>query len=459
MRPWKILIADDEPLFGETTARFLELAGYTVEFVEDAHKAEKVLAGTSFDLVIADLDMPGNRELEFLSQCRSHYPEIPLVVVTGRPSMPSAIEGIRLGIHDYFLKPLDLDDLLHSLDRALRQHSLAASECSAFENILGISSRVTELRKLAARVARSQATVLIRGESGTGKELLARGIHESSQRRDGPFVTVDCASIPDTLVESILFGHVKGAFTGAHAERIGLVKAADRGTLFLDEVGELPPLMQSKLLRVLQFGTFLPVGGTEECRVDARIVAATNRDIKAQTSSGDFRLDLYYRLAVLEIVSPPLRQRRDDIEMLANHFLEVIVQRDRYPRVVLSQGAVGALLEHSWPGNIRELANTIERCICNSDGHAITLQDVKAALQSIDVQLREFESVGSVESVATSSREALQASSEIAFFVRLLEHNKGNISQAARQANMSRQGLHKALQRLGIKADGFRRNN
>ncbi|MFM8327148.1 MAG: sigma-54-dependent transcriptional regulator, partial [Pirellulaceae bacterium] len=273
-----LLLADDEPLFGKTTAKYLEARGFQVRYVVDGFGAKDALANGGVDLIIADLDMPGNRQLELIQACRSALPDIPFIVVTGRPSLPSAIEGIRLGVHDYFLKPLELEDLLHSIRRALPAKSEPVSSKQSFDEILGLSPAVSELKSLAMKVAKSNASVLIRGESGTGKELLARGIHNHSRRSQGPFVIVDCTSIPEALFESTLFGHVKGAFTGAISDRDGLVWLADRGTLFLDEVGELPMAIQSKLLRVLQFGTFLPVGQVEPKQVDVRIVAATHRD-------------------------------------------------------------------------------------------------------------------------------------------------------------------------------------
>lgn len=453
-----ILLADDEPLFGKTTARFLAQRGFQVRYVADGLQASDALRQGGIELVVADLDMPGNRELELIHTCRQSFPDIPFVVVTGRPSLPSAIEGIRLGIHDYFLKPLELEDLLHSIKRALPPRTKLLQNSAPFFEILGASPAVMELKSLAERVARSNASVLIRGESGTGKELLARGIHNQSQRRDGPFVTVDCASIPEPLFESTLFGHVKGAFTGALSDRDGLIALADRGTLFLDEIGELPLAIQSKLLRVLQFGTFLPVGRVEPKRVDIRILAATHRDLKAEVSAGTFRLDLYYRLAVLEIISPPLRNRKEDIRLLVNHFLAWIAARDHRTGLSISDDAVKALEAYAWPGNIRELANTVERCACLSTSGLVQFTDVQAALQDalggaagpltqmqagrIDLEASEFRDV-----VNQSERQAIEV---------LLRRHRGNVSRAAKDANMTRQGLHKAMSRLGVRADRFR---
>jgi two-component system, NtrC family, response regulator AtoC len=444
----RILIADDEPLFGTTTARFLETRGFTVIFVETGEAAQDVLEKHEVDLIIADLDMPGNRNLELLNRCRRGHPDVPFIVVTGRPTLPSAIEGIRLGIHDYFLKPLDLDDLLHSVHRAIPKDASPQTATHQFSEILGGSAAVQHLRTQAARVARSHANVLIRGESGTGKELLARGIHEASSRRRGPFITVDCGSIPETLIESILFGHARGSFTGATQDRPGLVSMAHGGTLFLDEIGELPLAMQAKLLRVLQFGSFTSVGSLEETKVDVRVIAATHRDLASEVSRGTFRLDLFYRLSVLEIVSPPLRDRIEDVPFLANHMLKMIALRDQLPDHRLATAAEELLKQHQWPGNIRELQNVIERCVCLAHAPELTVDDVRQAIDWV--------APNNSTPIVESEHAQFLDESERKYFRQLLQKWRGNVSQAAREAQMSRQGLHKALARLQIDPTEFR---
>ncbi len=446
----KILIADDEPLFGTTTARFLETRGFSVTFVETGEAALEVLAKQEVDLIIADLDMPGNRNLELLNRCRRGHPDVPFIVVTGRPTLPSAIEGIRLGIHDYFLKPLELDDLLHSVQRAIPADGTQPNTTQQFSEILGESPAVQHLHAQAARVARSHATVLIRGESGTGKELLARGIHEASSRRRGPFITVDCGSIPETLIESILFGHARGAFTGATQDRPGLVSMAHGGSLFLDEIGELPLAMQAKLLRVLQFGSFTSVGSLQETKVDVRVIAATHRDLASEVSRGTFRLDLFYRLSVLEIVSPPLRDRIEDVPLLANHMLKSIAIRDQLPQHRLAPAAEDLLKQHHWPGNIRELQNVIERCACLALASELSAEDVRQAIDWVAPK-RTTPTVETEHSIFLDE-------SERQYFRQLLQKWRGNVSQAAKEAQMSRQGLHKALSRLQIDPSSFRTN-
>jgi two-component system response regulator AtoC len=457
-QPVSILLADDEPLFGKTTARFLEKAGYRVTLVADGHQVSRAIASGGVEIVIADLDMPGNRDLELLSLCRRAFPSVPFLVVTGRPTLPSAIQGIRLGIHDYFLKPIDLDDLLHSLPRALPTASHEVPAEQAFAEILGSSQAVQRVRELAAKVAVSNANVLIRGESGTGKELLARGIHAHGLRRAGPFVTVDCASIPDALLESTLFGHQKGAFTGADTERQGLILSASGGTLFLDEVGELPLLLQAKLLRVLQFGTILPIGSVKEQKVDVRVVAATNRDLIKEVEAGRFRLDLYYRLAVLELVSPPLRERLTDIRELAQHVLARIATRDQVEKKILSAEAVQALEQHDWPGNVRELGNVMERCQCLGSRLWLSAQDIEEAIVNAPrSEQRSLLENPRVAEVATGlSYRRLMETNEREYLERLLARHGGNVSRAAKEAGMSRQGLHKAMQRLSIDPRQYR---
>lgn len=493
-----ILLADDEPLFGETTASFLRRQNYRVKYVPDGESAAAALQNHKFDLVIADLDMPGNRNLELLNQCRKDYPAVPFLIVTGRPTIPSAIAGIKLGVHDYFLKPFELDDLSHSIQRALPQKGATRSKPIDSSEILGNGPAIQNLKKWISQISTSNATVLIRGESGTGKELLARAIHNSSQRSSGPYVTVDCASIPETLLESTLFGHVKGAFTGAVQDKLGLIQAADGGTLFLDEIGELPLTMQSKLLRVLQFGTFVPVGSTEERRVDVRILAATHRDLAKDVERGDFRLDLYYRLSVLEVVSPPLRERPEDIQLLAQYFLDQITTRDQRAKFDLSPEALHCLKNQAWPGNVRELQNTMERVVCVAKGNLLTEADFEEILRAnaalaqvqngvIDSTLArregghlhngsfdggqtsaahvdggsDHDGVGGTRTSGIASVDAKswidqQTQSERAYLEHLLKKHRGNVSQAAKEAGITRQGLHKAIGRLGLEAKRYR---
>ena len=492
-RKTSILIVDDEPLFGTTTQQFLQSRGFDVQYVSDGHEGERAIRSNRFDLIVADLDMPGNRQLEFLKTCRLEFTDTPFIVVTGRPSLPSAIEGIRHGIHDYFLKPIDLDDLLHSVERArcnIAEPSVSDAGEPAkaragepaktgagepakaragepaepthateepFHEILGESLAALTLKHLAGRAARSNATALIRGESGTGKELLAREIHSQSLRKTGPFVTVDCASIPENLIESALFGTDRSHVTSSLNPQIGFVAAANGGTLFLDQIGEVPPTIQSKLLRLLQFGTYTPIGSTVENKVDVRILAATQHDLSTKAQEGSFRTDLYYRLAVLELICPPLRDRHGDIPLLADAFIKRIAHRDQTNPFEWKPEAIEALSEHRWPGNIRELQNVTERIACLTTDSQIDAMAVNQAIenkstQSMPTPLQVEEPV----EIPNFTHQDFLSNNEKLYIEDLMRRNQGNVSRAAKEAKMSRQGLHKALLRLGINASNFR---
>jgi len=492
-RKTSILIVDDEPLFGTTTQQFLQSRGFDVQYVPDGHEGERAIRSNRFDLIVADLDMPGNRQLEFLKTCRLEFTDTPFIVVTGRPSLPSAIEGIRHGIHDYFLKPIDLDDLLHSVERArcnIAEPSVSGAGDPAkagagepaktgagepakadagepadpahateepFHEILGESLAALTLKHLAGRAARSNATALIRGESGTGKELLAREIHSQSLRKTGPFVTVDCASIPENLIESALFGTDHSHATSSLNPQIGFVAAANGGTLFLDQIGEVPPTIQSKLLRLLQFGTYTPVGSTDENKVDVRVLAATQHDLSTKAQEGTFRTDLYYRLAVLELICPPLRDRHGDIPLLADAFIKRIAHRDQTNPFEWKPEAIEALSEHRWPGNIRELQNVTERIACLTTDSQIDAMAVNQAIenkstQSMPTPLQVEEPV----EIPNFTHQDFLSNNEKLYIEDLMRRNQGNVSRAAKEAKMSRQGLHKALLRLGINASNFR---
>src|SRR4029079_909743 len=296
----------------------------------DGRVALEALSKEPFDLVLSDLNMPGNLQLELLRTGRSNWPDTPLIVVTGAPSLPTAIESVRLGITDYLLKPVKFDDLVSSVRRALAHRKQpradmhtndSASSGRLFPEIIGESPPMTELFEIMEKVADTDTNILITGESGTGKEAVAKAIHRRSRRSDGTFQIIDCTAIPDTLFESLLFGHTKGAFTGAVKDQVGLLSESDKGTAFFDEIGELPGPLQAKLLRVIQEQTFIPVGKTTPVTVDTRFICATNRDLELEVKSGRFRRDLFYRLAVIHIELPALRDRGEDVILLARHFL------------------------------------------------------------------------------------------------------------------------------------------
>ncbi|HRX77409.1 MAG TPA: sigma-54 dependent transcriptional regulator [Pirellulaceae bacterium] len=457
----RILIADDEPLYLRTTGELLRKAGYECECVSDAHAALEALSRESFDLVLSDLNMPGNLKLELLHQGRNEWPHIPLIVITGVPSIPTAIESLRLGITDYLLKPVKYDDLLSSVRRALAQPTdrtpvvdrsdderrvLAAK----FPDIIGDSPRMLELFDIIDRVAETDINILITGESGTGKEVVARTIHQNSTRAKHNFQIIDCTAVPETLFESVLFGHVKGSFTGAVKDQEGLLNRCNHGTAFFDEIGELPAPLQAKLLRVVQEQTFTPVGMNTPVQVDTRFVCATNRDLEMEVNSGRFRRDLFYRLGVIHIELPALRQRGDDVILLAKHFLHTLRPANSVVQG-FSDEVAACFRQYRWPGNIRELRNVVERAIALARTEMIEVSDLPPSLQPSALDTQQAGGLA-----FSASRGETLDHAERSYLTSLLKQHQGNVSQAARQAGMSRQGMHKLLHKHGLAAADYR---
>lgn len=455
-----ILIADDEPLFLRTTAALLEEANYRCTCVADGDSARQALANERFDLILSDLNMPGNRRLEFLHQGRDTWPDTPLIVITGAPSLPSAIESVRLGISDYLLKPVKYDDLLTSIRRALRSRprrggadkpASAQPGQALFPEIVSQSPAMREVFAIMERVADADVNVLITGESGTGKEVVAAAIHRHSSRADHPFKVIDCTAIPETLFESVLFGHAKGAFTGAVRDHPGLLAEADGGTVFLDEIGELSLVSQAKLLRVIQQPSFTPLGQTQERHVNVRFLCATNRDLMLEVHGGRFRRDLFYRLAVLHIELPPLRERGDDVILLAEHFLRQLRRPDQAIEGY-SPAAKELLLNYRWPGNVRELRNAVEHGLTMARSSEIEPGDLPGAIHSPD-------SAAAAESEReepTTSRASAVRTAEHEYLESLLQRHHGNVARSAAEAGLSRQGLHKLLKKHGLDAAPYR---
>ena len=453
----RILIADDEPLYLRTTAALLRKAGYACVTATDGAAALEALTREPVDLVLSDLNMPGNLKFELLQEGRRQWPEIPLIVVTGAPSLPSAIESVRLGIADYLLKPVKYEDLLASVKRALahrtREHarpSKPSGQASRFPELVGSSPPMQELFEIIERVAGTDANVLVTGESGTGKEVVARAIHCRSSRSNGPFQVIDCTAIPESLFESLLFGHAKGSFTGAIKDQVGLLTQADGGTTFIDEVGELPGPLQAKLLRVIQQQTFIPLGKAVPVEIDTRFICATNRDLELEVDSGRFRRDLFYRLAVIPVALAPLRERGEDGVLLAHHFLEHLQEPPR--RVTGLSGDVMELFRrYSWPGNIRELRNAVEHGIAMARCEVIAAKDLPAALQRAALA-----SLTTTSEALPGSRDEALAIAERDYLVALLRENQGNVARSANQAGLSRQGLHKLIKKYNLDINTYR---
>jgi len=364
----RILVVEDEPDLRKVLSTLLRRGGYTVDLAEEGNGACDRLSHEVYDLIITDLKLPGRSGIEVLRASRQACPETPVIVITAFGTDETAAEARRLGAFNYILKPFDTDKILADVEIALDWKRLgsvmsAMGDNYGLDRIIARSRKLQEIMELVGQVAPTGSTVLLTGESGTGKELIARAIHHNSARRAEPFVSINCGALPAELLESELFGHTKGSFTGAVATKKGLFEVADRGTLFLDEIGEMPPPMQIKLLRALQERTIRRVGGTEEISVDVRVVAATNRDLEGMVRDKTFREDLYYRINVIPVKLPPLRERKEDIPLLAWHFFDRYKAEMGKKIASISDEAIAALTSYDWPGNIRELQNVMERAV------------------------------------------------------------------------------------------------
>lgn len=434
----RILIIEDETVIRGALRRLLERHDYEVAEASSVHEATDKHDVADFDLIIADLRLPGEPGTGIIG----HAPGVPVLIMTSYASVRSAVESMQLGAVDYIAKPFDHDELLLTIERTLKQYRLARQnkvlkeELSKEYPVAGMIGRCAQMQEVFQRirkVAPTDATVLILGESGTGKELVARAVHEASARRDATVITVNCAAIPDGLIESELFGHERGAFTGAVEAHRGLVEAASGGTLFLDEIGELPQEAQARLLRVLQEGEIRPVGSTRSRKVDVRLVAATHRDLQQLVAEGQFRSDLYFRLNVMEIHLPPLRERGDDLFELAEKLLAKTCRRLNRAPLRFSAEAMKRIGAYDWPGNVRELENVIERAVILCEGQTLTPD----LLSIVPAQ------------PTAASGEKLSLDDYFERFVRENEHNMTETA-LARHLGISRKTLWERRQRLGI---------
>lgn len=387
----RILVVDDEESIREFLDIMLRKEGYEVTLAEDGAKAIDILKKKSFDMVISDLQMPQVTGMELLRHVRDSYPDTVFMLITAFGTTESAVEAMKLGAYDYLTKPFKIDEVRINIAQALKSRNLEVENRVLkkelkkefnFQSIVGNSDVMHRIFELITRVAQSPTNVLVTGESGTGKEMVAKAIHYNGPLKDKPFVTVNCGAIPENLMESEMFGHKKGSFTGAIADKAGLFEVADGGTLFLDEVGELPVSIQVKLLRALQERVIRRVGGIEDTHVDVRIIAATNRELEAMVKAGQFREDLYYRLNVIQLKTPPLRDRRDDIPSLALHFLKKYAQKFGRPVQAISDEAMEILKKYDYPGNVRELENIIERTVALEVGSTVLPESLPPFVQT-----------------------------------------------------------------------------
>ena len=388
-----VLIVDDEKNYLLVLEELLSDEGYQVITAEGARRGLECIEENDLDVVITDMKMPGMDGMEFMERIKLRLPDIPVIMMTAFGSVERAVEAMRKGAFDYILKPFKNEELKLTIIKAInhyhlvRQNRQMARELQGkynFGNIVGKSARMQRIFELIEKVAPTRATVLITGDSGTGKELIARAIHYNSPRKELPFISVNCGALPESLLESELFGHEKGAFTGAISQRKGRFELAHEGTLFLDEISEMSPPLQVKLLRILQEMEFERVGGSHTLKVDIRVVAASNRNLKDEAVNGRFRIDLYYRLNVVHIHLPSLRERKDDLPLLVNHFLAKYAKEAMRESISISSGAMERILDYHWPGNVRELENAIERAMILSNGKEIELKDLPYEIRAFN---------------------------------------------------------------------------
>jgi two-component system response regulator AtoC len=440
-----LLLVDDEESFRKLTGRELGRTGYRVETAGNLEEARQALSRRNFHLVLLDMRMPDGTGLDLLTEIKETAPDTEVVMLTAYGTVEEGVRAMKQGAYDFLAKPCKLSELEAVLEKALQRQTLERSNTALqrdvdrlqpSERFIGSSSQIRELLGLVGRVAETESTVLIRGESGVGKELVARAVHRQSRRSRQPFVVVDCASLHENLLQSELFGHEKGAYTGAIRLKHGLFEVADRGTIFLDEIAEITPPLQVKLLRVLESGTFRRVGGTADIKVDVRVIAATNRSLEQMMKEGAFREDLYYRLNVFSLHIPPLRERREDIPLLAEHFIahsSIVPKRT----VRISHEALEVLTRYSWPGNVRELENLLERALILCDGGALEAEH-------LPMGVRVAPPFGQDEEPGRLTLEEV----ERRHIKRVLEECKGHRQKAAAVLGISERNLYRKLKEI-----------
>jgi two-component system response regulator HydG len=452
----RILIVDDERSMCELLETDLRLRDFAPRCFTSAAEAFETFCREDFEAVLTDLKMPGMDGLQFCARLVANRPDMPVIVMTAFGNLESAIAAIRAGAYDFVTKPIEMELLAVILRRAVEHrrlqqqvHSLRETlrQASRFEDLLGQSPPMLKLYDQLAQIAASEASVMILGESGTGKEVVARALHQRSPRREKPFVAVNVAALPDTLLESELFGHVKGAFTDARNDRKGLFALAEGGTLFLDEIGEMPLTTQPKLLRALEESRVRPVGSEKEVAVDVRVLAATNRDLETAVDEGRFRNDLYCRIDVIQVDLPPLRARGTDSLLLAQHFIELYAARAKKQVDGLSEGVAEKLLAYSWPGNVRELRNVVERAVALTRFDRLTLEDLPD-------KIRDFRATQVVIGGSDPGELVPLEEVERRYVLHVLECVQGNRTLAAKKLGLDRKTLYRKLRQYGVLRDG-----
>ncbi len=462
-----ILVVDDDAQLRQSFERLLKAEGHTVLVAPSGEAGVDIAAAQEPDMAVLDVRLPGMNGLETFKTLRGMYPSLPVLVMTAYGTTDTAIEATKMGAFDYVMKPFNVPDVLALIGRAVearRPHPVDGEATVVSDALLGRSTAMQEVCKQIGRAAPTQATILIRGESGTGKELVAHAVHRHSTRADQPFCVINCVAIPETLLESELFGYEKGAFTGAGSRKAGKIEQANRGTVFLDEIGDMPASIQAKILRLIQERQIERLGGTQPISVDVRIIAATNRDLAKAVASGEFREDLYYRLNVVSLSLPPLRERREDITLLAEHFLEKYARELNMPNPGLTDRANAVLRELTWPGNVRELGNVMQKALIFSRGLRLDAEDV-TCLHGREVSVSGALDENTEESVVRWVRHALLAEAEEGVFEALgdrfcaivireaLTLTGGNRTRAAKLLGMSRPTLIARIEKYGLKVE------
>jgi DNA-binding NtrC family response regulator len=455
------LVVDDEEIVIKSCVRILAGGDYQVDAVQDGFAALRMVEDTGYDVVLLDVMMPKMDGLEVLRRVKEAHPDIDVIMVTGLAQIDTAVQAMKLGAFDYLSKPFDPDELKLVVKRALERRALlqenldlkhAVSSKYRFENIIGASPPMQSLYRLVAQCSPTNSTVMLTGESGTGKELIARAIHYNSLRKDKPFVPIDCNALSDNLLESELFGHVKGSFTGAIANKKGMFEVADGGTLFLDEVGNFSLGIQAKLLRVIQEREFKAVGDTRSHPANFRLVTATNKDLKQMVAAGTFRDDFYYRINIFPIHVPSLRERREDVPALAMHFLKVFSDELGKKVTEISEGAMSALVNYDWPGNVRELENTLHRAVILAhdnvirQAHLVNIMEPDEALD-IDVPRTGEE----LKRVKKAARESSVEKIERLFVLEALKRNAWNVTKSAEETGMQRPNFQALMKKYNIR--------
>jgi two-component system response regulator HydG len=448
----RVLLVDDEPSFCDLMASRLTKRGFDVLVRTSADEALAVVDHAPLDVVVTDLNMPGIDGAGLCHRIVENRPDVPVIVLTGFGSLDTAVAAIRAGAYDFLTKPIDIDTLAIAVERAERHRRLGeevkrlrqvVEATRPLPQLIGESAAIEKLRDLVARVADTDATVLVTGESGAGKEVVARALHASSRRSHGPFIAINCAAMPENLLESELFGHVRGAFTDAHAARVGLFAQANGGTLFLDEIGDMPLTLQPKILRALEDRKVRPVGGSTEISIDVRVVAATNQDLEARIEEKLFREDLFFRINVLHIPVPPLRSRAGDILLIAQHFVCDVAKRFGKEVTGISPPAAQRLLEYDWPGNVRELRNCIERAVALARYEELRVDDLPEKIQS-------YRASHVVVASDDPSDLVTLAEVEKRYILRVLESVQQNRTTAAKVLGVDRRTLYRKLEAYGV---------